>query len=101
MSRFAIPAAHADQVVHLPAAARVVASSPRCPIAAVTYTNRRALSFQGHPEFPLDYAALLVDRFERCGAISAADAHEARRSLRLTDDRASVARWIRQFIESE
>lgn len=96
---FAIPASHYDQVVRLPSAARVIATSDFCPYAALSYSDRRAVSFQGHPEFSLDYVSMLIDRRLKNGAIGVAQAEQARVSMRRSDDRARVIGWIRRFLE--
>ncbi len=64
---FAIPASHQDQVVEAPATARVIAGNDFCPNAGLVYTDRRAASFQGHPEFSPAYAEALVNLRHRKG----------------------------------
>lgn len=54
---------HQDQVVKTPDGAVVLAGSDFTPNGALYYTNRKALSFQCHPEFSHDFATdLLVSR---------------------------------------
>ena len=99
---FSIPAAHQDQVVQAPPDTVVVAKSPFCPVAALAYRSRRAISFQGHPEFTAAYADAVVDRRERAGSLSAHRAQVARRSIRRGgDDRSVVLDWTRRFLRHE
>jgi hypothetical protein len=66
-SSFVLPVAHHDQVAGAPSRSRVLASNDLCPYGALCYTDRRAISFQGHPEFAPDYAKMLIDRCQqRC-----------------------------------
>jgi GMP synthase-like glutamine amidotransferase len=54
---------HQDQVVKTPEGAVVLAGSDFTPNGALYYTNRKALSFQCHPEFSHDFATdLLISR---------------------------------------
>jgi GMP synthase-like glutamine amidotransferase len=99
-SSFVLPVAHQDQVVRAHSRARVLASNDLCPYAALSYTHRRALSFQAHPEFAFDYARMLIDRRQRRGAIKGAEADRARESLRQPNDCAQVIGWIREFLIS-
>ena len=50
---------HQDQVVTLPREAQLIASSDFCQYAGFLYPGF-AVSFQGHPEFPGDYAEDLI-----------------------------------------
>lgn len=98
-TRLVLPAANRDQVTRCPAGARVIATSAQCPCAALSYGDRRAISFQAHPEFSTGYAAMLIDRYERMCCLSAAQAAQARMSLTRAHDCARVAGWIRRFVE--
>ncbi|MFT4091735.1 MAG: homoserine O-succinyltransferase [Asticcacaulis sp.] len=51
-----VAVSHQDQVVQKPEAAEVLASCAFTPNAALNYTDRKAISFQCHPEFSADYA---------------------------------------------
>lgn len=51
---------HQDQIIELPADARVIGSSPFCKYAALAYGNK-AMSVQAHPEFGKDFIAALFD----------------------------------------
>lgn len=96
---FLLPVSHRDQVVSVPTAARVIASSDFCPFAALSYIDRRAVSFQGHPEFSLEYTAMLIDRRLQKGLIGTTYAERAKASMRRSDDRARVIGWIRRFLD--
>lgn len=54
--------AHQDQVTAAPPAARVAASAPYCPVAALAY-DFPALSVQFHPEYNRAFATDLIDMF--------------------------------------
>jgi GMP synthase-like glutamine amidotransferase len=96
---FAIPASHQDQVVEAPASARVIAGNDFCPNAGLVYTDRRAASFQGHPEFSPAYAGALVDLRHRKGITDDATSTRLRESLARPNDNALVGSWIRNFFE--
>ena len=90
------PASHQDQVVMQPPSTQVVAASPFTPFAALTWTDRQAISFQFHPEFSPEFAKALIEhRHDRlpdpAGAIASLDA---------PNDNARVAEWIRRFLKS-
>ncbi len=95
--QIAIPASHQDQVVVQPPNTDVVAVSDFTPFAALTWTDRPAISFQFHPEFSPQYAkALIAARRDRLpdpdGAIASLDA---------PNDTARVGEWIRRFLMSD
>lgn len=97
--RFVLPVAHEDQIVRLPAGAKVLASNELCPFALVSYENRRAVSFQGHPEFAPEYTALLIERYRLMGRIESEPARLAAVSLQRPHDCARAVAWIRRFLE--
>jgi GMP synthase-like glutamine amidotransferase len=97
---FAIPASHQDQVITLPAGARVIAASDFTPYAALTYTDRPAISFQGHPEFAPGFAEALIEN-RRGTRFTDAQADAAVRSLEQPNDRERVGRWIVSFLNSD
>jgi GMP synthase-like glutamine amidotransferase len=89
-----IPASHQDQVVMQPPHTDVIASSIFTPYAGLAWHNRRAISFQFHPEFEPDYAkALIESRRERLPDPDAAIA-----SLDRPNDNARLGAWIRNFL---
>lgn len=96
---FAIPASHQDQVVELPPRAVVTAQSNFTAYAGLAYPQLKAISFQGHPEFPPEYAKALIE-LRRGRMYSQAQADEAIASLGEPNDSACVARWLNAFIES-
>lgn len=92
-----IPVSHQDQIVELPTDATVLASSAFTPYAALEYPQRRAISFQGHPEFSPEYATALIDlrrgtRYQHDFADAAAE------TLKQPNDSRRVAGWLRNFI---
>lgn len=95
-----LPAAHRDQVARPPATAEVIASSEFCPYAVLAYRDRRAVSFQAHPEFDLRFTARVIQRCEKRGRIGSMQAEEARASLAQRSDGARVMNWIRRFLEA-
>jgi GMP synthase-like glutamine amidotransferase len=89
--RFALIASHQDQVVQVPAGARVIARSEYCPVAGLA-VGERMWTLQGHPEFVPDLAdALLQLRVDLIGTDRVA---AARASLAQPTDRHVVAEWI-------
>lgn len=95
----AVPASHQDQVVQLPADARVLGGSEFTPYGIVEYPQRRAMSLQSHPEFTPEYAAALIE-LRRSSKYSPEQADRALDTLREPNDRARVGRWLAQFLRS-
>ena len=92
----AAPASHQDQVVVQPPGTEVVAASDFTPFAALAWKDRRAISFQFHPEFSPDFAkALIAERYDIVPDPDAAIA-----SLDAPNDSGCVADWIRRFLKS-
>jgi GMP synthase-like glutamine amidotransferase len=96
VSEITVPASHQDQVVVQPPNTEVVATSDFTPFAALSWADRRAISFQFHPEFRPEFAAALIERRRDVlpdpdGAIASLDA---------PNDSARVAGWIRRFLEA-
>lgn len=58
------------------------------------------MSFQGHPEFPLDYVEMLIDRRQK-RALLKTPKRIGLESLRQPDDCAQVIGWIRQFLKGD
>lgn len=95
-----IPVSHQDQIVELPKDATVLASSSFTPYAVLEYPQRRAISFQGHPEFSPEYATALIDlrrgtRYQQDFADAAAE------TLKKPNDAQRVAGWLRSFIDTQ
>ncbi|RZJ46524.1 MAG: type 1 glutamine amidotransferase [Brevundimonas sp.] len=91
----AIPVSHQDQVVAIPAGARITLHSAFTPHAGLAW-GEDAISFQGHPEFTPAYASDLTAG--RRGRIDPALVDQALESLREPNDRALVTDWIRGFL---
>jgi GMP synthase-like glutamine amidotransferase len=92
-----IPVSHQDQIIDLPPDAKVLAASDFTPYAVLEYPERRAISFQGHPEFSPEYATALIDL--RRGTRYQQDfADAAVASLQKPNDGGRVAGWIRNFL---
>ncbi|MDI7774886.1 type 1 glutamine amidotransferase [Asticcacaulis sp. EMRT-3] len=88
---------HQDQVVKKPDGAVVLAGSDFTPHAALYYTDRKALSFQCHPEFGEDFAAdLLLSR--RGGRIDADLVDQALSTLKRPSQRHEVLGAISKFL---
>lgn len=98
--RYTLPAAHQDQVMRTPREAQVIAGSAFCPVAALAYRERKAITFQAHPEFPRDYTEALVRRRLRLGTLTPEQGARALDSLKGPDDRDRVMGWIRRFLET-
>ena len=95
----AVPASHQDQVVKLPADARVLGGSEFTPYGIVEYPQRRAMSLQSHPEFTPEYAAALIE-LRRSSKYSAEQADRALVTLREPNDRSRVSDWLARFLRS-
>jgi GMP synthase-like glutamine amidotransferase len=95
----AVPASHQDQIVQLPADARVLGGSEFTPYGIVEYPQRRAMSLQSHPEFTPEYASALIE-LRRASKYTPEQADRALDSLRQPNDRERVARWLEQFLHT-
>jgi GMP synthase-like glutamine amidotransferase len=98
-SSIAVPASHQDQIVKLPADARVLGGSEFTPYGIVEYPQRRAMSLQSHPEFSPEYAAALIE-LRRSSKYTPEQADRALQTLREPNDRTRVGGWIAQFLRS-
>lgn len=88
---YRLPASHRDQVLALPAGARLLARSERTPIAAFSVGDR-VLAVQAHPEFPAATARVLYRR--RVDQVGPSVVAEAIRSLDHRPlDHLRVAAW--------
>ena len=95
----AVPASHQDQIVKLPADARVLGGNELTPYGIVEYPQRRAMSLQSHPEFSPEYAAALIE-LRRSSKYTPEQADRALATLREPNDRARVGGWLAQFLRS-
>ncbi len=94
VGEIAVPASHQDQIVTQPPNTEVVATSDFTPFAALSWSDRQAISFQFHPEFCPDFARALIER--RRDVLP--DPDSAIASLDAPNDSARVAGWIRRFL---
>ena len=68
------------------------------PLGALAYEDQPAISFQGHPEFEPDFAqALYESRLDV--PYDEGQAERVIASLAAPNDRATVAKWIRAFLD--
>ena len=98
-TRVAVPAIHQDQVVEAPPTSRTLAGNAFTPHGILAYTDRRAISFQFHPEFTTDYARELIAG-HRLGELDTGLRSDALASLDDPSDAARVGRWITRFLEA-
>lgn len=92
-------AVHQDQITVLPEGAKVIASSPFCRNAILTYGDQ-ALTFQAHPEFTPEFLTELLDALE-AGGIPVDAVAGARTSLKNAGHRVEpilAAQWIVSFL---
>lgn len=92
----AIAAMHQDQVIEVPPAAAVIATSEFCPVAGLDYGGR-ALSFQPHPEFADAFIHDLVAT-RRGGSIPVPVADVALAGIGGPTDRERLGRRIIDFL---
>ena len=98
---FAMHAMHQDQVTALPADATVLASSPFCANAMVTYGDPEApdaISVQPHPEFTDAYAAGLLEL--RSVNIPPETTSKAHASLGKVADGLDFAKWSIAYVRT-
>ncbi len=94
----AIPVSHQDQVVEKPPQADVLGGNDFTPCGILSYADRKAISFQFHPEFDNGFAGELVEmRRPHLADPQAAD--QAMETLRRPSDTGRVAGWIRRFLD--
>lgn len=95
-TEIAAPASHQDQVVRQPPETEVFLASDFTPFAGLAWSDRKAISFQFHPEFSPAFAkALIEQRYDRVNDPDAAIA-----SLDAPNDTALVGGWIRSFLKA-
>ena len=98
-STLSIPVSHQDQIIDLPQDATVLAASEFTPYAVLEYPQRRAISFQGHPEFSPEYAEALID-LRRGSRYQQDFADAAAASLKKPNDAQRVSGWVRNFLNA-
>ena len=89
-------ASHQDQVLELPAGARLLASNSHCPIAAYAM-GQQVLCIQPHPEFDPEYSAFLLEK--RRAQYGEMLYQEALSSLHFGHDGARMSHLMLRFIE--
>lgn len=88
---------HQDQVSEPPPDVQHLAEHAFCPYD-MFQIGEHILTFQGHPEFPVEYARALIElRYQEIGPERAQAALE---SLARPPDGAIAAAWIHRFIEA-
>ena len=96
LDEVALIMAHQDQVTALPDGATVLGSSDHCANFLVEFTPN-AIGIQGHPEFPVAFAAMFYeDRRETVGE----PIDRALASLSTPTDAGIVADWIYNVLAS-
>jgi len=92
----ALFAAHQEQVLALPAQARVLGGDPGCPVGAFAVGDH-VLTTQYHPELSPDFMAGLLEAF--APAFGPAVTARARGQIGQPVDAALFAQWVVQFLE--
>lgn len=93
--QFTLLVSHQDQVTELPSGAALVAGNDFCPIGSYQI-GEHVLTFQGHPEFNLDYLQHIMTK--RRDVIGERAYHHAMRSFGQAVDNELVANWMCRFI---
>jgi len=89
-------AMHQDQVVEIPDDATLLASSPFCEFAALSYGDPEApdaISVQTHPEFDAAYAEALLQKRPN-GVIPDELREAALKTIGAPVDNGAIARWL-------
>ena len=94
---YSLIVSHEDQVVKLPANAKVIAGNDHCPVGMFTISDR-ALGIQQHPEFSKEY--LIASINSRRDIIEPELIEQALKSLDQKTDSAIVAKWIKYFFKN-
>ena len=90
-------AAHLEQVTRLPLDARVIGTTPGCPLAAMAI-GTRVMTTQYHPEMTPAFIAALTD--ELAGKLPVEVIARARASLGAKADTARIAAHMVAFLEA-
>ena len=90
---------HRDQVLELPAAARHLASSAHCPLAALAVGDH-LLGIQAHPEFDAAYAEILY-RGRYTSSSPPGVLEDALATLDAPLHRVDVAGWMLRFLRGD
>ena len=100
VTEIAVPAIHQDQVLEPPPGTLTLAGSSFTPYGILNYRDRRAISFQVHPEFASDYALALVAGHSPAVPHEPAVHAAALASLARDNDGPRLGGWIRRFLET-
>lgn len=98
VAEYNLVVSHQDQVIKLPEGATLLASNDFCENSAY-FIDNRVLSFQGHPEFTIDYAKALLQ--SRQSIIDPDVYNRAFASYGDGTDHHKVARWMVNFLRRE
>ena len=97
-SEYSLLMSHQDQVVTLPENAVLLGSSSYCPIAAFTLGDH-ILTFQGHPEFSIQYLTGLINsRRER---LDEKVVEKALTSMAQPVNGIEVSQWLVNFLRAK
>lgn len=88
---------HQDQVIEPPPGIQHLAAHDFCPYD-MFQIDEHILTFQGHPEFPVEYSRALIEI--RWDVLGPERARAALDSLAQPPDAAVAAEWIHRFIEA-
>lgn len=97
VDRFALYAAHKEQVTQAPAGVRIVTETPGCPVAGFAI-GRHVYTTQYHPEIEPQFMADLLD--EMAGEAPQEVLAQARASLATPPDQKVFAETIARFFET-
>jgi len=95
-------AMHQDQVVEIPDDATLLASSPFCEFAALSYGDPEtpdAISVQTHPEFSVGYAEALLQKRPN-GVIPDELREAALKTIGRPVDNGEIARWFVKYMRA-
>jgi len=93
---YQVISSHREQITKLPVGATVLASTPHCPVAM--FRCGSLVGIQGHPEFPKDYAAALLE--SRVSIIPPDVYSAAASSFGSQPDVELLSRWIVAYMTS-
>jgi GMP synthase (glutamine-hydrolysing) len=92
---FRILHSNSDQISSLPSGARLLGRAPEVPVSVLAIDDH-IVGFQGHPEFPPAYSAVLMEA-RRGDLISTAVVEAGLKSLQEPPDTGILGSWIQRF----
>ena len=95
---FQVVVSYQDQITKLPTDARLIASTPHCPVSMFTL-GRHFLGVGGHPEIPIPYIRAIIES-RRGNRIPEATADAGLVSLEHPPDALLLRDWIVEFLLS-